>query len=163
MATKQTSWWQKYGNVAQIASGVIAIFGFAAVLLQVNELRTNNRAAGARQTYLGYMDMAFKNPAFAEADYEKIHAAGKDEQVRYDTFVSYFLYACEEAMVSLEVKNEWHEACEQDLKYHLAFLCEKLKTEPEYLATYNRITQDMVKSAMARYGVVSPDCKVRKT
>jgi hypothetical protein len=163
MATKQTSWWQKYGNAAQIASAIIAICGFAAVLLQINELRMNSRAAGARQTYLAYMDMAFKNPNFAEADYEKIRTASKDEQVRYDTFVSYFLYACEEAMISLEAKKEWREACELDLKPHLIFLCERLKTEPEYLATYSRVTQDMVKTAMARYGIVSPECKARKT
>lgn len=163
MALKKIAWWQKFGNVAQIASAVIAICGFAAVLLQVNELRNNSRATSARQTYLGYMDMAFKNPAFAEADYDKIRAAGKDELVRYDMFVTYFLYACEEAMVSLEAKNEWHEACEQDLKFHVTFLCEKLKSEPDYLVTYNRVTQDLVKSAMARYGVSTSDCKVRKT
>jgi hypothetical protein len=163
MAAKQETWWQKFGNAAQLASAVIAIFGFAAVLFQINELRNNSRAGNARQSYLGYMDMAFKNPAFAEADYDKIRAAGKDENVRYDMFVTYFLYACEEAMLSLEAKNEWHEACEQDLKYHVAFLCEKVKAEPDYLATYNHVTQDLVKSAMARYGVAPPDCKVRKS
>jgi hypothetical protein len=163
MAAKPISWWQKYGNAAQIASAIIAICGFIAVLLQVNELRLNGRAMSARQTYLRYMDMAFRNPSFADADYEKIKAAGKDEEVRYDTFVSYFLYACEEAMVSLETKNEWHEACELELKPHLPFLCERLKTEPGYLATFNPMTRDVVKAAMARYGVVPPECKVRKT
>lgn len=163
MALKQTAWWQRLGNAAQIASAVVAACGFLAIIFQVNELRTNSRATSARHTYLGYMDMAFRNPAFVEADYDKIRAAGKDEQVRYETFVSYFLYACGEAMVSLEAKKEWHDSCEQDLKFHLAFICERLKTEPEFLVTYNRVTQDLVKSAMARYGVSPPDCKVRKT
>jgi hypothetical protein len=162
MAAKQIPWWQKYGNAAQIASAVIAISGFLAVLLQVNELRLNGRIVSARQTYLHYMDMAFQNPSLAEADYAKIKAAGKDEEVRYDTFVNYFLYACEEAMVSLESKKEWREACELELKPHLVFLCERLRAEPEYLATYNQVTRDMVKSAMVRNGVVPPECKARK-
>jgi hypothetical protein len=163
MAAKQITWWQKFGNAAQIASAVIAVFGFAAILLQVSELRSNGRATAARQTYLGYMDMAFKNPAFAEPDSEKVRAFGKDDRVRYEMFVNYFLYACEEAMLSLEVKKEWREACSYDLRFHLVFLCEKLKEEPDYLATYNRVTQDLVKSAMARYGIAAPECKARKS
>jgi hypothetical protein len=163
MAAKPETWWQRFGNAAQIASAVIAIFGFAAVLFQINELRNNSRATGARQSYLGYMDMAFKNPSLVEPDYEKIRAAGKDEVLRYESFVTYFLYACEEAMLSLEAKKEWHDACAHDLKFHLAFLCEKVKEEPDYLATYNRVTQDLVKAAMTHYGVAAPDCKVRKS
>jgi hypothetical protein len=163
MAAKQETWWQKFGNIAQIASAAVAIFGFAAILLQVSELRSNSRATSARQTYLGYMDMAFKNPNFAEPDMQKIRAAGNDERIRYEMFVNYFLYACEEAMISLDAKKAWHDACEYDLKFHLDFLCEKLKEEPDYLATYNRVTQDLVRSAMGRYGVAPPECKVRKS
>ncbi len=158
-----TPWYAKFGNAAQIASAVVAIFGFAAILFQINELRSNSRATSARQTYLGYMDMAFKNPSFAEPYMQKIRAAGNDERIRYEMFVNYFLYACEEAMISLDAKKAWHDACEYDLKFHLAFLCEKLKDEPDYLATYNRVTQELVKSAMARYGVAAPDCKMRKS
>jgi len=66
-------------------------------------------------------------------------------------------------MVSLEAKKAWRDACENDLKPHLAFLCEKMKAEPEYLATYGADTQNMVKAAMTRYGVTSPDCKMRKS
>lgn len=160
--TPPLPWYSKFGNAAQLASAAIAIFGFAAILFQIYELRNNNRATSARHTYLSYMDMAFKNPKFAEADYDKIRAAGKDEIVRYEMFVNYFLYACEEAMVSLEAKKGWHDACAYDLRFHLAFLCEKLKAEPDYFDTYNRVTQELVESSFARYGVAPPDCKVRK-
>ncbi len=163
MAAKQVLWWQKFGNAAQIASALIAICGFAAVLFQINEIRNNSRAASARQTYLGYMDMAFKNPGYSEPDYAKIRSAGRDEQVRYENFVSYFLYACEETMVSLDTRGEWREACEYDLKYHLPFLCEKVKTDPRYLSTYNAKTQELIISAMQRFGVKSPECKFVKS
>jgi hypothetical protein len=160
MASKQSSWWQKLGNAAQIASAVIAACGFIAVLLQINEIRNNSRATSARQTYLGYMDMAFKNPGYSVPNYEKIKSAGKDEMIRYENFVTYFLYSCEEAMLSLETKGEWREACAYDLKYHLPFLCEKVKAEPNYLSTYNEKTRELIKSSMQRFGVTSPECKI---
>lgn len=163
MAAKSIMWWQKMGNAAQIASALIAACGFAAVLFQINEIRHNSRAASARQTYLGYLDMAFKNPGYSEPNYEKIKTAGKDEQVRYENFVSYFLYACEEAMLSLEEKGEWRESCSYDLKYHLPFLCEKAKAEPDYLSTYSEQTRDLVKSSMQRFGVKSPECKLMRS
>jgi hypothetical protein len=160
MAVKKTTWWQKLGNGAQIASALIAACGFAAVLFQINEIRNNSRAASARQTYLGYMDMAFKNPGYSAPDYAKIKSAGKDELVRYENFVSYFLYACEEAMLTLEGKGEWRESCAYDLKYHLPYLCEKVKAEPNYLSTYNEKTQELVKSSMQRFGVAAPECRL---
>ena len=46
------------------------------MLLQINEIRNNSRAASARQTYLGYMDMAFKNPGYSVPDYAKIGREG---------------------------------------------------------------------------------------
>ena len=60
-------WWQGWGNAAQISSAAVAIFGFGAVLLQLNEIRSNNRAASARQVYLAYMDLEFRNPQLAVA------------------------------------------------------------------------------------------------
>ena len=91
-------WWQKYGTLAQMAQASVALLGFVAVLIQVNEIRSNNRANAARQVYLGYNDLEFRNPRFAKPDYERIKAAPSDEQVQYESFVSYFLYACEEAL-----------------------------------------------------------------
>ena len=63
-------WWQKYGTLAQMAQAAVALLGFVAILFQINEIRTNNRAASARQAFLGYTDLAFKNPKFAQPDYD---------------------------------------------------------------------------------------------
>jgi hypothetical protein len=161
MAAAKFQWWQGWGNVAQITSALVAILGFAAILLQLNEIRTNNRAASARQVYLAYMDLEFRNPQFSVPDYDKIKAADSDTRHRYESFVSILLYACEEAIAAFGSKSEWHYSCEADLKGHLPFLCEKMSTDPTFLASFDTTTQSFIKSAMSRNGVTSPACKLK--
>src|SRR3954463_10073623 len=99
-------WWQRYGTLAQMAQAAVALLGFIAILFQINEIRSNNRAASARQAFLGYTDLAFKNPKFSAPDYEAIKAAGHDESVQYESFVAYFLYTCEETTAAFADKRE---------------------------------------------------------
>jgi hypothetical protein len=156
-------WWQKYGTLAQMAQATVALLGFVAILFQINEIRANNRAASARQAFLGYTDLAFKNPKFSYPDYEAIKAAGRDEQVQYESFVAYFLYACEEATAAFADRREWVASCDYDLKPHLPFLCEKNVAEPAYLETYSADTQRWVKASLKNANVTPPDCKLGKT
>ena len=163
MSQPSIFWWQKYGTLAQMAQAGVALLGFAAVLLQINEIRTGNRAVSARQAFLGYTDLAFKNPKFSTPDYEAIKAGGRDAQAQYESFVSYFLYACEEATAAFADRREWLASCDYDLKPHLPFLCEKDAAEPAYLATYSTITQQWVKASLKSASVTPPDCKLAKT
>ena len=163
MAQPGIFWWQKYGTLAQMAQAAVALLGFMAILFQIDELRSNNRATSARQAFLGYTDLAFKNPKFSLPDYDAIKAAGRDENVRYESFVTYFLYACEEATAAFADKREWVASCDYDLKPHLPFLCEKSQAEPAYLETYSRDTQQWVKASMNSARVTPPDCKLGKT
>jgi len=156
-------WWQKYGTLAQMAQATVALLGFVAILFQINEIRTGNRATSARQAFLGYIDLAFKNPKFSAPDYDKIKASGRDTQVQYENFVSYFLYACEEATAAFADRREWLASCDYDIKPHLPFLCEKDKAEPAYLATYSTITQEWVKTSLKTATITPPDCKLGKT
>jgi hypothetical protein len=156
-------WWQKYGTLAQMAQAAVALLGFVAILFQINEIRSNSRAAAARQAFLGYTDLAFKNPKFSQPDYDRIKASSRDEQVQYESFVTYFLYSCEEAITAFAGKREWQASCDYDLKPHLPFLCEKNRAEPAYLATYNVDTQQWVKASMKTASVTPPDCKLGKT
>src|SRR6202158_143289 len=135
MSQPSIFWWQKYGTLAQMAQAAVALLGFVAILFQINEIRSNNRGASARQVFLGYTDLAFKNPKFSAPDYEAIKSGGHDERVQYESFVSYFLYACEEATAAFADRREWLASCDYDLKPHLPFLCEKNKAEPAYLTT----------------------------
>jgi hypothetical protein len=157
------TFWQKYGTLAQMAQACVALLGFVAVLFQINAINTNQRAASARQIYLGYTDLAFRNPKFAAPDYEQIKAGPKDDQVRYDSFVSYLLYACEEAIAAFASKQEWQTSCDYELRHHLPFLCEKNAADATYLTTYATNTQQWIKASLQRNGVNAPDCKLRKT
>jgi hypothetical protein len=161
--SQPATFWQKYGTLAQMAQATVALLGFMAVLFQINELRTGNRATSARQTYLGYTDLAFRNPKFSAPDYDAIKAGGRELMVQYESFVSYFLYACEEARAAFADRREWLTSCDYDLKPHLPFLCEKNKAEAAYLATYSTATQDWVKSSLKTASVTPPDCKLGKT
>ena len=162
MSQLSISWWQKYGTLAQMAQAAVALLGFGAILFQINEIRSNNRAVSARQAFLGYTDLAFKNPKFSQPEYDTIKAGSRDEQVQYESFVSYFLYACEETM-KVFGDREWRASCDYDLRLHLPFLCEKNAAEPNYLATYSADTRRWVLSSMQPSGVTAPDCKLRKT
>jgi hypothetical protein len=157
------TFWQKYGTLAQMAQAAVALLGFVAILLQVNEIRSNNRAVSARQAFLAYTDLAFKNPKFSSPDYDAIKTAGHDEQIQYESFVSYFLYACEEVTAAFADRREWLASCDYDLKPHLPFLCEKNRAEPAYLETYGATTQEWVKTALKTASVTPPDCKLGKT
>jgi hypothetical protein len=156
-------WWQKFGTLAQMAQAAVALLGFVAILFQINEIRTGNRAASARQAFLGYTDLAFKNPKFAAPDYDAIKAGVRDQLVQYESFVAYFLYACEEATAAFADRAEWSASCDYDLRPHLPFLCEKSMAEPAYLATYSNATQEWVKTSMKTAGVTPPDCRPGKT
>jgi hypothetical protein len=163
MSQPSLFWWQKYGTMAQMAQAAVALLGFVAILFQINEIRSNTRAASAREAFLGYTDLAFRNPKFSQPDYDAIKAGSRDQRVQYESFVSYFLYACEEATAAFAGRPEWQASCDYDLKPHLPFLCEKNQAEPDYLATYSADTQRWVKASMTTASVTPPDCKLGKT
>jgi hypothetical protein len=161
--SQQAAWWQKYGTLAQMAQATVALLGFVAILLQINEIRSSNRTSSARTAFLGYTDLAFRNPKFAQPDYDAIKAGSRDERMQYESFVSYFLYACEEANSAFADHREWQASCDYDLKPHLPFLCDKNQAEPAYLATYGADTQQWVKASLQTASVAPPDCKLGKT
>ena len=157
------TFWQKYGTLAQMAQASVALLGFVAILFQINEIRSGNRATSARQAFLAYTDLAFKNPKFSAPDYEAIKGGSRDQLIQYESFVSYFLYACEEATAAFADRREWLASCAYDLKPHLPFLCEKNTAEPAYLDTYSTITQVWVKTSLKTASITPPECKPGKT
>lgn len=163
MPAPDIQWWQRYGNIAQIASAVIAIAGFAAVLMQLSEIRQNNRASGARQVYLAYTDLNFRHPEFALPDVPKMKASDPALFERYKTFVSYLLYACDEVMNAFPKEEEWRKSCAYEIREHLPFLCDTLSSDPAFLETFGGRSIAFVKSAMQRNGVTPPECRLKKT
>ena len=163
MSQPRILWWQKFGTLAQMAQAAVALLGFIAILIQINTAARNAHEAAVRQIYQAYNQIEFQNPQYSSPDYERIKTASRDEQTQYESFVSYFLYACEEARAVFEDKREWQASCDYDLKNHLPFLCEKNVADPAYLLTYSGDTQRWIKTAMQQSGVTAPDCKLRKT
>ncbi len=161
MPAGQSQWWQRYGNGAQIASAVIAIFGFAAIVLQINEIRSNNRASGARQVYLAYADLDFRNPQFSAPDYERLKRGDPLVFEQYKSFVSYLLYACGEVIAAFGRQPEWRKSCDYELRSHLPLLCESQADDPKFLESFGAETIEFVKAAMAREGVAAPECRLR--
>lgn len=157
------AFWQKFGTLAQMAQASVALLGFIAILFQINEIRSSARQSSARQAYLGYTDLAFKSPQFASPDYAAIKKRPRNEQVQYESFVSYFLYSCEEAIAAFANRPEWQNSCDYDLKSHLPFLCEKNAAEPKYLATFAAKTQAWINASMQQAGVAAPACQLRKS
>ncbi|MBI3434898.1 MAG: hypothetical protein HY056_07445 [Proteobacteria bacterium] len=177
------SFWQRHGNSAQIATAVVgfitvvvAIVAVAgayiqisrvdrqieAINRQVDAIRDNSRESTARQIYLGYLQLAFSNPQFAQPKYAQIKAGNAQDLVRYESYVSYFLYACEEAFAAFPSQREWHLSCEFDVEYHVAFLCEKDDTQPGFVGTYSEKLQQFVKAQMRRHRDTVPECGQRK-
>ena len=156
-------WWQKYGTVGQIAQAVVALLGFVAIVTQIGVIRANNRETSARQVFLGYTELAFRNPKYSQPDYAAIKSGSGEDLVQYESFVSYFLNACEEAIAAFSDRPEWMASCSYDLKPHLPFLCEKNAAEPAYLATYSADTQQWIMASMKTASVTPPDCKLGKT
>src|SRR6202048_3463098 len=129
MSQPSIFWWQKYGTLAQMAQAAVALLGFVAILFQINEIRSNNRAVSARQAFLGYTDLAFRNPKFSAPDYDTIKAGSREEQVQYESFVSYFLYACEEATAAFASSREWLGSCDFGLRAALGVLGGEVEAE----------------------------------
>jgi hypothetical protein len=162
MAAPDIQWWQRYGNFAQIASAIFAVVGFGAVLLQLSEIRHNNRATGARQVYLAYTDLNFKHPEYALPELNKLKIGDPAVFERYKTFVSYLLYACDEVMSAFPNQQEWRRSCAYEIRAHLPFLCETLASDPPFLETFGGRSIDFVKSVMQRNGVTAPECQLKK-
>ncbi len=158
----ESQWWQRNGNLAQIAAAVVAMIGFGAIVLQFQEVRHNNRASGARQVYLAYTDLNFRNPQYGVPDYPKLKAGDPVLFEQYKSFVSYLLYACSEVMHAFPKEPEWRMSCAYEVKAQLPFLCETFASDPDFLKTFGPQTIDFVTSEMKRNGVSAPECVLKK-
>ena len=130
-----TPWYSRFGNAAQIASALVALVGFTAVVWQINEakeksLQESYRSdlADARKIYMSYSDAALQYPRLSEPDYDAL-MRDHFEYVRYQNFVSHMLYAYDEilhvaALVDSVSEDEWGLAFEIDIEPHHRFICQ---------------------------------------
>ena len=154
-------WYSQFGNLAQIASAVIALIGFSAVVWQINEAHNKNtqenyraELADARRVYMAYSDATLKYSELTDPDYDALmrnHIA----YVRYQNFVSHMLYAYDEMLnlaplVDTVSEKEWLLAFQIDIEPHRRYLCHL--PDPRLIKTFHAAMQ-------TRLEVVRRDCQ----
>ena len=74
------TFWQKFGTLAQMAQATVALLGFVAILFQVNEIRSNNRAV-SRATGVSRLTRIWRSRtrSFPTPDYAAIKAGSRDQ------------------------------------------------------------------------------------
>src|SRR3954454_23302692 len=95
VAAPPAPWYSRYGNVAQIASAVIAMIGFAVVIFQLNDNHRKSGAeayraelADARRNYATYSDAILRYPHLSDPDYAMLMRS-HNEYLRYQAFVTH--------------------------------------------------------------------------
>ena len=127
--SQPAAFWQRYGTLAQMAQATVALLGFVAILFQINELRSNNRAISARQAFLGLHGSCVSKSKVLRARLRsdqgrKPRPAGPIRKLR---ILLPLRVRGSQGRVS-PTGSEWLASCDYDLKPHLPFLCEKKPT-----------------------------------
>jgi len=123
----------QWGNVAQIVSAVAALCAVIGVIFQLYLIRATPMRQ-ARQVYMSYSEATLKYPELAQPIFDKIKA-DPVEYVRYKNYVSHMLFAFDE-ILSVYDTPEWRNSFNEDLKYHVRYICED--TTPEFDKMYFR-------------------------
>jgi hypothetical protein len=161
-AAPPTHWYSRYGNLAQIASAVIALIGFAVVIFQLNDNRKKSDAeayraelADARRNYATYSDAILRYPHLSDPDYAML-MRNHNEYLRYQAFVTHTIYAYDDILNVVrgggdnEGLKEWLLAFQMDIRLHRRYLCHP--TDKRFTEMYRPFMQKLLKDAAG-------DCK----
>jgi hypothetical protein len=124
------------GNLAQLASAVVALIGFSVVIFQIQEGRQKSASeafraelADARRLYMTYSDATLRYPQLTIPNYNML-MSDHIEYLRYKNFVAHMIYAYDEILnvVTEEgIKSdieEWSAAFRLDISDHLPYICQ---------------------------------------
>jgi hypothetical protein len=152
------AWHARFGNWAQIASAVIAAFGFAIVIIQIHgaarraiqdELRAE--LTDARKLYMSYSDATLKYPALSSPDYDAL-MKNHVEYLRYENFVSHMIYAYDDILNivkqygNADEEKLWVMSFNLDLEPHLRYLCQI--SDPRVFQTFRPEMQQRLSDAL---------------
>jgi hypothetical protein len=128
----QSNWHLKWGNLAQIVSAVTALCAVIGVIVQLYLICGNAKDTSARQVYMSCSEATLKYRGLSQPNLDKIKA-DPVEYVRYKNYVSHMLFAFDE-ILSVYDTPEWRNSFNEDLKYHMRYICEG--TTPDYDKMY---------------------------
>jgi hypothetical protein len=145
------AWYLRLGNLSQMASALVALIGFSAVVWQINETRNKNtqenyraELADARKVYMAYSDATLKYPELTDPDYDAL-LRSHNEYMRYQNFVSHMIYAYDEMLnlaplVDSVSEDEWSLAFQIDLEPHRRYICQM--PDPRLIKTFRVVMQE---------------------
>jgi hypothetical protein len=163
--TAPAPWYSRFGNIAQMASALIAVIGFSAVVWQINEAHNKNTVeayraelADARKVYMSYSDATLKYPEFTDPDYGAL-MRNHVEYMRYQNFISHMLYAYDEMLTLAPVVDsvseaEWELAFQIDIEPHHRYICQL--PDPRLIKTFRPAMQDRLNKARENCGDTRP-------
>jgi len=135
-AKPATGWWQRYGNLSQMASAVASIVALTFVAYQVSLIEVTSRKASARTIYQNYSNASLQHPDLIKPDFATI----KRDPVKYEQYkwyVGQMLFAYDE-MIDTGDKS-WIDSFHYELAHHTALLCELRANDPAF---YGQFQQD---------------------
>ena len=161
-AAAPAPWYSRYGNLAQIASAVIALIGFAVVIFQLNDNRKKSEAeayraelADARRNYATYSDAILRYPHLSDPDYATL-VRSRTEYLRYQAFVTHMIYAYDDILNVVrgggdnEGLKEWLLGFQMDIRPHRRYLCHP--ADKRFTEMYRPFMRKLLKDATG-------DCK----
>jgi len=161
-AAAPAPWYSRYGNLAQIASALIAMIGFAVVIFQLNDNRKKSDAeahraelADARRNYITYSDAILRYPHLSDPDYAMLMRS-HSEYLRYQAFVTHMIHAYDDILNVVrgggenEGLKEWLLAFHMDIRPHRRYLCNP--ADKRFADMYRPFMQKLLKEAAG-------DCK----
>jgi hypothetical protein len=164
-AAQPAPWYSRFGNAAQIASALIALIGFSAVVWQINETHRKNtqenyraELADARKVYMAYGEATLKYPELTDPDYDAL-MRNHVEYMRYQNFVSHMIYAYDEMLnlaplVDSVSETEWALAFDIDLAPHHRYICQM--PDPRVIKTYRPAMQLRLEKLRQNCGDTKP-------
>jgi hypothetical protein len=118
---------EKLGNLAQVATALVAGIALGAAYSQIRSSRTAQREATAHDLNKTLFELEFghphfSNPTLASFNWNDLTIDGdRREFQRYETFVHYSLYVCEQ-LLDLGLGKFWQLAIDGTIQNHKTFL-----------------------------------------
>jgi hypothetical protein len=166
------AWYLRFGNLSQMASALVALVGFSAVVWQINQTSNKNtqeayraEVADARKVYMAYSDATLKYPELTDPDYDAL-MRNHTEYMRYQNFVSHMLYAYDEMLTLAPLvdsvdEDEWELAFQIDLEPHHRYICQL--PDPRLVRTFHAAMQRRLNAARQNCGDTKPLVETTQT